>query len=260
MSLESPLAVVTGASSGIGRELARLCADDVKTLILTADEPDLSDLAIELDRAGVNVEVVKADLGTPPGVQQLLDRVGDRPIDCFMANAGVGLGHAFVEQDLGDIRRVINVNVTGTTMLLHEIARRMRDRGTGRILVTGSIAGLMPGSYQAVYNATKAYLDSLSYAVRNELQGSGVTITCLMPGPTETEFFDRADMQDTPVGQSDSKDDPAMVAREGYAAMKKGQSGVVTGFMNKVQATFAGLIPDTVLARMHRRMAEPEDG
>ncbi len=132
-------------------------------------------------------------------------------------------------------------------------------RGSGRILITGSLAGVIPGSHQAVYNATKAYLDTLSWGIREELKDSGVTVTCLMPGPTDTEFFDRAGMQDTPVGQDDGKDDPAMVARQGYKAMLRGSSGVTTGFMNKVQTTFAGVIPDSVLAKMHRDMAEPKD-
>ncbi|KZY48229.1 oxidoreductase [Roseovarius sp. HI0049] len=258
MTDQTRLAVITGASTGIGRELARICAQEGHDLVLCANEAALDEVAAEL-RDKVQVETLQADLATETGVNDLVTRLEDRQVDYLMANAGVGLGEAFLDQDFAEIRRVIDLNVTGTTLLLHKAGRLLKRQGRGRILVTGSIAGFMPGSYQAVYNATKAYLDSLSYALRNELKDTEVSVTCLMPGPTETEFFDRAHMEDTPVGKDDDKDDPAMVARKGYDAMIRGQSGVVTGFMNKVQATFSGLLPDTVLARMHRRMAEPED-
>ncbi|EAQ02248.1 short chain oxidoreductase [Pseudooceanicola batsensis HTCC2597] len=253
-------AIITGASTGIGLELARICAEEGHDLLLVANETEVESVAGTLRTDGAEVDTLIADLGSSDGVTRLLDTVRDRHVDYFFANAGVGLGDAFLDQDLDDIHKVIALNVTGTTELLHGMGRKLRRQGTGRILVTGSIAGFMPGSFHAVYNATKAYLDSLSYAMRNELKESDVTVTCLMPGPTETEFFDRADMEDTPVGKDDDKDDPAMVARKGYDAMMKGQSGVVTGFMNKVQATFSGLLPDTVLSQMHRRMAEPEEG
>lgn len=259
MVSERKCAVITGASTGIGRELARVCAGEGHALILCADEPKLEETAAALRQTGVEVETVDADLATEEGVDKLVRFLEGRQVDYFMANAGVGLGDAFLDQDLDQIRRVIDLNVTGTTMLLHRVGRMLRQQGGGRILVTGSIAGFIPGSFHAIYNASKAYLDSLSYAMREELKDTPVSVTCLMPGLTDSEFFERAHLEDTPIGEDDSKDDPAMVARKGYDAMIKGQSGVVTGFMNKVQATFAGLLPDTVLAKMHRRMAEPED-
>ena len=126
---------------------------------------------------------MQADLATTEGVDKLLQKVGSRPIDVLCANAGRGLGKGFVEQDWNDIRKVIDTNVTGTTYLLHKAAKTMKQRGSGKILITGSIAGLMPGTYQAVYNASKSYLDSLSEAMRAELKESGLTVTCLMPGP-----------------------------------------------------------------------------
>lgn len=252
-----PLAVITGASSGIGLELARACVEDGYDAIVCADEPEIEAAAAELRRDGATVEAVQADLSTMDGTEKLLAAVGARPVDALLANAGIGLGDAFLDQDLDAAERVVELNVNGTIALVHAIGRRMRDHGEGRILITGSIAGFIPGSFHAVYNGTKAFLDSFSMALRNELKDSGVTVTCLMPGLTDTEFFERADMLDTPVGRSDNKADPADVARAGYAAMKAGRSGVVTGFMNKVQAMFAGIVPDTVLAEMHRRMAEP---
>jgi short-subunit dehydrogenase len=253
-----PLAVVTGASTGIGHELASCCIADGYDAIVCAEEPEIEAAAARLRQEGAGVEAVQADLATEAGIAKLVAAIGDRPVDALVANAGVGLGDAFLDQDLRAAENVVNLNVNGTIALVHVLGRRMRDRGQGRILVTGSIAGFLPGSFQAVYNGTKAFLDSFSLALRNELKDSGVTVTCLMPGPTDTEFFARADMLDTPVGRSDSKADPAEVARQGYEAMKAGKSGVVTGFMNKVQTMFAGIIPDTVLAEMHRRTAEPD--
>ena len=256
-----PLAVVTGASTGIGLELARCCIEDGYDAIVCADEPGIEAAAAELRQgSGGTVQAVQADLATEAGIGRLVAAIGERPVDALLANAGVGLGDAFLDQDLRAAENVVNLNVNGTIALIHTVGRRMRDRGQGRILITGSIAGFLPGSFQAVYNGTKAFLDSFSMALRNELKDSGVTVTCLMPGPTDTEFFARADMLDTPIGRSDEKADPAEVARKGYAAMKAGKSGIVTGFMNKVQTVFAGIIPDTVLAEMHRRTAEPDRG
>jgi short-subunit dehydrogenase len=256
-----PLAVVTGASTGIGLELARCCIADGYDAIVCAEEPEIEAAAAGLRQdgpmEGAAVEAVQADLATEAGIAKLVAAIGERPVDALLANAGVGLGDAFLDQDLRAAENVVNLNVNGTIALIHVLGRRMRDRGEGRILITGSIAGFLPGSFQAVYNGTKAFLDSFSLALGNELKNSGITVTCLMPGPTDTEFFERADMLDTPVGRSDDKADPADVARQGYEAMKAGKSGVVTGFMNKVQAVFSGIIPDTVLAEMHRRTAEP---
>lgn len=151
---------------------------------------------------------------------------------------------------------VLDTNVTGTIYLVHKIGRDMRARGEGRILITGSIAGFMPGSYQAVYNGTKAFLDSFSYALREELKDTKVNVTCLIPGSTETEFFRRADMLDTKVG-TDKKDDPAEVAKNGFAAMMKGEGGVVSGLHNRMQATAAHVIPAETLAKQHTKMAAP---
>ncbi len=255
-----PLAVVTGASSGIGYELARLFAEDGFDLIIAADQPSIVEARQGLEALGGRVEAVQADLSTAEGVRQLQTSIGDRPVDALAANAGHGLGHAFLDQDFEDILGVINTNVTGTVKLLHLIGGRMRDRGRGQILITGSIAGLMPGSFQAVYNASKAFIDSFSFALRNELKDSGVTVTCLMPGVTDTDFFERADLMDTKVGQDDHKADPADVARTGYQAMKRGDGDVVAGLGNKIQAAMAAVTPQSVLAEQHRKMAEPGSG
>lgn len=253
---DGSFAVVTGASTGIGYELARVCAEHGFDLLVVADEARIHDAARALADIGPKVDALEADLATRRGVDALVERIGGRAVDALLANAGVGLGHGFLDQDVDDIQRVVDTNVSGTLYLIHRIARDMRTRGSGRILITGSIAGFMPGTYQAVYNGTKAFLDSFSFALRAELRDTGVTVTCLMPGATETDFFERADMLDTKVGQQ-KKDDPAMVARTGFEAMMRGDGDVVTGWMNKLRSAIASVTPSGVLAEAHRTMAEP---
>ena len=252
-------AMVTGASTGIGYELAKCCARDGYDLLIAADEPEIFNAAERLRELGVTVQAVETDLATIEGVDELYGAANGRPVDALLANAGHGLGKAFLDQDWNEARHVIDTNVTGTVYLVHKVGNDMRARRSGRILFTGSIAGFMPGTFQAVYNGTKAFVDSFSFALRAELKNSGVTVTCLMPGATETEFFERADMLDTKVGQS-KKDDPADVARIGYDAMIAGDGDVVSGWQNKLRSAMALITPSGVLAEMHRGMAEPGSG
>ncbi|QIO36580.1 SDR family NAD(P)-dependent oxidoreductase [Bradyrhizobium sp. 1(2017)] len=251
-------AIVTGASTGIGFELARLCASKGYDLLVAADEPEI-EAAAEALRKEVNsiaVVALQADLATIEGVDELYEVAQGRKVDVLMANAGRGLGHAFLDQEWARVRQVIDTNVMGTTYLLHRVGQDMRRRNEGQILITGSIAGFTPGSFQAVYNASKSYLNSLSFALREELRDTKVTVTCLMPGATETEFFARADMLDTKVGSED-KDDAAMVARKGFEAMMNGEGDVVTGLKNKIQSAVANVTPAETLAKQHRKQAEP---
>ena len=250
------LAVVTGASSGIGRELAICCARDGFDLVVAADEAAIETAAQAFRALGAQVDAVQADLATRAGVDQLVAAIGGRRVDALLANAGHGLGHGFLEQDFDEIRHVIDTNIVGTLDLVHRVAKGMRAQGAGRILFTGSIAGLMPGTFQAVYNGSKAFIDSFSFALRNELKDSGVTVSCLMPGATDTHFFARADMLDTQVGAG-KKDDPADVAKVGFEAMMKGEGDVVAGWKNKVQAALAHVVPSEMLAEQHRKQAEP---
>jgi short-subunit dehydrogenase len=252
------LAIVTGASTGIGYELATICVENGFDLIIAADEPKINEAAKALRTLGAQVEAVEADLATLAGVDKLYDKAKSmgRPVDALLANAGRGLGKAFLDQDFNEVRKVVDTNVTGTIYLIQKVGRDMRVRGQGRILITGSIAGFLPGTYQAVYNATKAFLDSFSFALRHELKDSGVTVTCLMPGATETDFFERADLMDTKLGTA-KKDDPAMVARKGFDAMMKGEGDVVTGWHNKLQTAIASVTPAGWLAEGHRKQAEP---
>lgn len=250
-------AIVTGASTGIGFELASIAAEEGYDLLVVADEPLIDAAAADFRRHGVEVRSVEADLATIDGVDRVLQAAGGRTVDILCANAGRGLGRAFVDQDVGEWRRVIDTNITGTVYLLQKVLAEMIARDDGKILVTGSIAGYMPGTFNAVYNGTKAFIDNFTDALRNEIKESkGVTITTLMPGPTETEFFDRADLMDTKVGQQE-KDDAAKVARDGWDAMIMGEAHIVSGWKNKVQKTLANVTPASTLAEMHRSMAEP---
>ncbi len=253
-----PLAVVTGASSGIGYELALLCARRGYDLVVAADR-SLETPCDNFRAAGAqHVEAVEVDLSTIEGNDAVIEaaRKMGRPVSALFANAGHGLGHGFLDQDFDDIRHVIDTNVTGTIYLIQAIARDMREANAGRILITGSIAGYMPGAFQAVYNGTKAFMNSFSFALREELSDTEVTVTVLEPGATDTEFFDRADMVDTKVGAG-AKDDPAMVAKTGFEAMMRGDGDIVAGWSNKIQSTIANVTPPGVLARQHRKMAEP---
>jgi uncharacterized protein len=251
-----PLAIVTGASSGIGCELAKLAARQGFDLIVAADT-SLDEVTAELQALGAEVTAVQVDLATREGCDAVRQAVMDRPVSALLANAGHGLGRAFLEQDFEEVRHVIDTNITGTIYLIREVARPMVARGEGRILITGSIAGYMPGTFQAVYNGTKAFIDSFAQAFRNELKDTGVTVTCLMPGVTDTEFFERADLMDTKVGTQENKADPAQVAKVGFEAMLEGESDVVAGLKNKLQVAMAGITPKEVLAEQHRKMAEP---
>lgn len=252
----NPFAVVTGASSGIGYELAKCCIDNGFDLLICADDAAVEDAADQLAVNGAGVESVQADLSTPAGVTQLYAGIRGRNVDALLANAGIGLGGAFLDQDFQRVRKVIETNIVGTIDLVQRVGRDMRSRGAGRILITGSIAGLMPGTYQAAYNGTKAFLDSFAFALRAELKDTGVTMTCLMPGATETDFFERADMMDTKFA-TQKKMSAEDVAKAGFEAMMKGKDEVVTGWSNKLRAAISHLLPNTVLAEQHRREAGP---
>jgi short-subunit dehydrogenase len=249
-------AIITGASSGIGLELAKLAAADGYDLLVVADTPFV-DASAGLQGTAVSVETLEVDLSTFDGVDRLLSATRGRQVDLLCANAGHGLGHAFLDQDVADWRHVIDTNVTGTLYLLQKVLN-MVARDAGKILVTGSIAGFIPGSFQAVYNGTKAFVDNFTDAIRNEIKESkGVVLTTLMPGPVETEFFERGDMMDTSVGTNPNKSDPADVAKDGYDAVMAGKASIVSGWKNKIQQAMANVTPAAVLAEQHRKMAEP---
>ncbi len=250
------LALVTGASTGIGYFLARECANHGYDLIVAADEARIEKAAAELRQTGVDVLAVEVDLSTTEGVDQLRDAAGGRPIDLLLANAGRSLGGDFLDQDFAEARRVVDTNVTGTLYLIWRVGSDMRSRGEGRILITGSIAGFLPGAYQAVYNASEAFLDSFSFALRSELDDTGVSVTCLMPGVTETEFFARAEMADTVIREK--KDDPAQVARIGFEAMMRGEGqDAVSGWRSKLQSALANVMPAGTMPKPYKKHIAP---
>src|SRR4051812_47687644 len=253
------LAIVTGASTGIGYELAKCCAESGFDLLIAADEPEIHSAAENFKSLGVQVDAIEADLATIEGVDALYAAAKGRPVEALLANAGRGLGGAFLDQNFDEVRHIVDTNITGEIYLAQKVGRDMRARGQGRILFTGSIAGFTPGTFNAVYNGSKAFIDSFSFALRNELKDSGVTVTCLMPGATETEFFERANMEDTKIGQS-KKDDPFDVAKEGYEAMMNGEGDVVTGWKNKIMSAASLITPSDMLAEKHRRQAAPGSG
>jgi uncharacterized protein len=252
-----PLALVTGASSGIGFELAKQFAGHGFDLIIAAEDAELDTAARELEGTGAAVDAVRVDLARPDGVEELHRRIGSRPVDAAALNAGVGQGGPFAQTPLEAELNIVDLNVRSTVHLAKYLVRDMTARGRGRLLFTSSIASTMPGTYQAIYNASKSFVQSFALALRQELSDTGVTVTSLMPGPTDTEFFARADMLDTKIGAG-SKDDPEDVARDGFEALMAGKERVVSHSLStKLQGRGSRFMPDSVKAKLHEKMAEP---
>ena len=259
-SVVRPLAVVTGASNGIGYELAKQFAQNGFDLLVSSTGPSIDEAAQAFEGLGSRVKTVQADLATYDGVETLYNEIKatNRPVDAIAINAGVGVGGEFArETDLQDELNVINLNVVSSVHLVKRVVKDMVDRGNGKILFTSSIAALMPGPFEAVYAASKAFVHSFAEGLRNELKDTGVTVTALMPGPTDTNFFHRAGMDDTNAGAS-KKDDPAEVAKQGFEALMAGKDDLVAGSLKtKIQGNVSKVLPDTVNAEQHRKLTEP---
>jgi uncharacterized protein len=261
-SLTRPFAVVTGASNGIGYELAKEFARHNFDLLVTATGPSINEAAKTFQGLGAKVDTVEADLATYDGVETLYNKIKatNRSVDAIAINAGVGVGGEFTKTDLQEELNLIELNVVSTVHLAKRVVKDMVDRGEGKILFTSSIAALMPGPFEAVYAASKAFIQSFSEALRNELKDAGVTVTSLMPGPTDTNFFHRAGMDDTKAG-ADKKDDPAEVAKQGFEALMAGKDHIIAGSLKtKIQGNVSKILPDTANAEQHRQLTEPGSG
>jgi short-subunit dehydrogenase len=255
-----PLALVTGASSGIGRELAKQFAEHGFDLIVAAEDVELDDAVEELRALGGAVAPVSVDLTERADVERLVAayRGSGRPLDAAALNAGVGHGGAFAETDLDAELGIVELNCASTVHLAKRVVQDMVARGEGRILFTSSVASQAPEPFQAVYGASKAFVQSLAMALREELEDSGVTVTALLPGPTDTEFFDRAELTDTKLGASDKKDDPALVARQGFDGLMKGEASVFAGSLSsKAMGRLSAVTPAPLATKLKRPMTEP---
>ena len=254
-------AVITGGSNGIGLELAKqFLGNGFDVLIAGEDDQHTPDAVRTLSAEGQGeVTSWSGDLGREDQVNALYEavRATGRPVDALCVNAGFGLGGAFVETDLARELQMIDVNVRGAVQLTKLGLKDMVTRDTGRILFTSSIAATMPDPFEAVYGSTKVFLRWFGEALRNELKDTGITVTVLMPSVTDTNFFNRAEMMDTKAGASDSKDDPAVVAKAGFDALMAGDDKVVPTLKNKAMGAIADALPDKVAAQVHRGMSEP---
>ena len=254
-----PFAIVTGASSGIGLELARQFAENGFDLLVVAEDPGILDVAEELSDIAAQIIPLQADLAVRSGVEELwetFESIG-RPLEAIAINAGVGVGGRFVETDLEAELNMIDLNVTSSVILAKYAVREMVKHNKGRILITASVVSVMPAPYQVIYGATKSFLLSMSEGLRNELKDTDITVTALMPGATETNFFHRAGLDDTKVGVSE-KDDPADVARDGFKAMMDGKDSVISHSAKTVmQGWMLEILPETVKAEMHANAAKP---
>lgn len=258
----APLAVVTGASTGIGRALAKEFVDHGFDVVIAAEEPAIHEAAAELASPDHHVFPVQVDLSTADGVETLYGKVAQdgRTPDAVALNVGVGASGRFADIDLEDDLRVVDLNVRSTVHLGKLLIRDMVRAGKGRVLVTSSVAAVAPGPYHATYAASKAFVHSFAEGVREELKDTGVTVTSLMPGPTDTEFFRRADMGDTPLGRSEKKDDAREVAHDGFEALMAGRSSVVAGSAkNRIQAELGTHLPDALVAPLMARMTKPKE-
>lgn len=254
-----PFAIVTGASSGIGREVARVLGEEGYDLLLCAEDPAIDEA--QYDIPNLAVEALQVDLATYDGVEDLVEAIGERAVDALVLNAGIAVGGRFLETSLDDDLELIALNIGAVVHLAKRLLPRMVAAGQGRVLVTGSVTSMLPGPYYATYSASKAFALNFAQSVRYELKDTGVTVTTMLPGPTDTEFFERGGMEETRVGQSDAKDDPAEVARDGVAAMLAGKDDAVVGstLRNTLMSRASKALPEQVKAATQARLTKPVD-
>ncbi|MXV53172.1 SDR family NAD(P)-dependent oxidoreductase [Pedobacter sp. HMF7647] len=261
MENEQKYALITGATSGIGYELAKLFAQDHYNLVIVArDEAELSKTASELENQfGITVTTFQKDLFNKEAAFEIYDETQAKGlnIDVLVNNAGQGQFGEFVDTDINRELDIIHLNICSTVILTKSFAQDMVARGDGKILNVASIAGKVPGPFQAVYHGTKAFVHSFNEAVNNELKGTGVTLTSLLPGATDTDFFNKAEMLDSKIVQEGKLGDPAQVAKDGYDALMAGEDKVISGMKNKMQVAMSNVTPDSAVAEMMHKQQEP---
>jgi hypothetical protein len=254
-------ALITGATSGIGYELAKLFAQDGYNLILVArTEEDLQQCSTELSRNGIKVITIARDLMEPGAAEELYEEVSARglTVNVLVNDAGQGQYGLFVEQDLQRLLDIIQLNISSLTILTHKFLKDMVARNEGKILQLASIASQLPGPWQAVYHATKAYVLSFTEALVRELKDTEVTMTALQPGATDTDFFNKADMTESKI-LDQGLSDPAKVAKDGYQALMSGDDKIVSGMKNKIMVGMSNVMPESMVAAQMDKMQEPRD-
>jgi short-subunit dehydrogenase len=262
-TIEKKYTLITGGTSGIGFELAKIFAREGFNLILVArDKTGLDKAQQELSALGADVITISKDLFDAKAPFQLYEEVQNRDlvVSILVNNAGQGVYGEFEDTNIERELDIIQLNISSLVVLTKLFLEDMLDRGEGKILNTSSIASKVPGPFQSVYNSTKAFVQSFSQALRNEVKDKGIVITTLLPGATDTDFFNKADMLDSKAVQDkDQLADPADVAKDGYDALMKGDDMVISGFKNKVQVAMSAILPDTAVAAKVHKQQEPVD-
>lgn len=255
-------ALITGGTSGIGFELAKLFAKDGYNLVIVArKEDELQKAKSELEQQGVTVTTISKDLFKREAAFELYDEVKAKglKIDVLVNDAGQGQYGEFVDTDINRELDIIQLNIGAVVILTKQFLQDMVIRGEGKILNLASIASKVPGPWQSVYHGTKAFILSWTEALISENKDSGVTITALMPGATDTDFFNKADMQDSKIVQNSKLSDPAKVAQDGYDALMKGDDKIVSGLKNKAMVGMSNVMPDSMVADNMKKQQEPVD-
>ena len=256
-------ALITGGTSGIGYELAKLFAKDGYNLVIAArDENELENTSAELERDfGIDVVTFSKNLFDPENAFDLYNEIILKgiQIDVLVNDAGQGHYGEFVDTDIHRELSIIQLNISSVVVLTKLFLQDMVKRGEGKILNLSSIASKIPGPFQSVYHGTKAFVQSFTEAIRNEVKDSGVIITALLPGATDTDFFNKADMEESKIVQEGKIADPAEVAKDGYDALMKGDDMVISGFKNKMQVAMGNVLPDSAVAEKVHKQQEPAD-
>lgn len=260
MNSAKPLALVTGASNGIGYELAALFATKGFDLVATGRSQTIHDAADEFTHLGAHVEAIQADLSLHEEVEKVWQAVeaGGRPLEAAAINAGISIGGAFLDNDLDDELNLVNLNITSVVHLTKRVAAAMARQHRGRLLITSSLSATLPTPYETVYGPSRAFTRMFALGLREELRGTGVTVTTLMPGATDSDFHARAGMNNTAFGPTAKKNDKTEVARQGFEALLAGKAEVVGGDRaTKRTAILHRFLPETLKAARHARQAKP---